>query len=59
MATANYTIHSDIQIAPNRKILDMPLLDRVFTDKDQAEAMLDTVRRTMPKAFIKTQVVKH
>jgi hypothetical protein len=57
MATANYTIHSDVQIARNRKILNVPVLATVYTDKEQAEMMLVNVRRTMPRAFIKTQVI--
>ena len=57
MATANYIIHSDVQIARNRKILNVPVLATVYTDKEQAERMLANVRRTMPRAFIKTQVI--
>lgn len=54
MATANYTIHSDVQIAQNRKILNVPVLGVAFASREEAELMLANVRRTMPKAFIKT-----
>lgn len=57
MANANYTIHSDVQIARNRKVLNVPVLGVAFSSREAAETMLANVRRTMPKAFIKTQVV--
>lgn len=57
MATENYTIHSDVQIASNRKILNVPVLPQVFTSREAAETMLANVRRTMPKAFIKARVI--
>ncbi len=57
MATQHYTIHSDVQIDRNRKILNVPVLSTVFEDRVIAEKMLANVRRTMPLAFIKTQAV--
>jgi len=57
MATTNYTIHSDVQIDRNRKVLNVPVLPTVFEDRRQAERMLANVRRTMPRAFIKARVV--
>lgn len=56
MATANYTIHSDVQISRNRKILNVPVLATVYSNREEAEMMLANVRRTMPRAFIKTQI---
>jgi len=57
MATANYTIHSDVQIASNRKILNVPVLPVEFATREEAETMLANVRRTMPRAFIKTRII--
>jgi len=57
MATTNYTIHSDVQIARNRKILNVPVLAVEFTSREEAEMILANVRRTMPRAFIKTHTI--
>lgn len=53
MIGTQYSIHADVQVDWNRKVRDVRVLDTTFNDRDSAQRMLDTVRRTMPRAFIK------
>lgn len=53
MIDTQYSIHADVQVDWNRKVRDVRVLDATFNDRDSAQRMLSTVRRTMPRAFIK------
>ncbi len=51
-----YTIHTDVQTAWRRKLCNLQLVPGFFTDREKALATLATVRRTNPRAFIKTRM---
>ena len=51
-----YTIHTDVQIERNRRVCNIQLVPSIFTDRAKAAATLATVRRTNPRAFIKTKL---
>jgi hypothetical protein len=53
MTGTQYSIHADVQIDWNRRVRDVRVLDTTFNDRDSAQRMLNAVRRTMPRAFIK------
>lgn len=54
---AVFTIHTDVVTEWRRKILDVQLIAREFSDQAEAQAVLIRVRKTNPKAFIKTRVI--
>lgn len=54
---AIFTIHTDVVTDWHRKILDVQLIAREFADAAEAQAVLERVRKTNPKAFIKTRVI--
>jgi hypothetical protein len=54
---AVFTIHTDVMTEWHRKILNVQLIAREFTSQAEAQAMLDRVRKSNPKAFIKTRVI--
>lgn len=53
---AVFTIHTDVMTEWHRKILNVQLIAHEFTSQAEAQAMLDRVRKSNPKAFIKTRV---
>jgi len=55
-AKPTYTIHTDVQTAWRRKLCNLQLIPGVFTDREKAIETLATVRRTNPRAFIKTKM---
>ena len=54
---AVFTIHADVMTEWHRKILNVQLIAREFTSQAKAQAMLDSVRKSNPKTFIKTRVI--
>ena len=54
---AVFTIHTDVITEWRRKIRDVQLIAREFTSQVEAETTLERVRKTNPKAFIKTRVI--
>jgi hypothetical protein len=54
---AVFTIHTDVITEWHRKVLNVQLIAREFTSQLEAKATLDSVRKTNPKAFIKTRVI--
>jgi len=55
-AKPTYTIHTDVQAAWRRKLCNLQLIPSIFADREKALATLATVRRTNPRAFIKTKM---
>ena len=55
---STYTIHTDVQIAWRRKLCDIQLLPQVFATRGEAIEMLNTVRHSNPRAFIKTKTIR-
>lgn len=51
-----YTIHTDVETAWHRRVCNIQLVPGFFTDRAKAAATLTTVRRTNPRAFIKTKL---
>lgn len=54
---AVFTIHTDVMTEWHRKVLNVQLIAREFTSQAEAQTMLDRVRKSNPKAFIKTRVI--
>jgi hypothetical protein len=54
---AVFTIHTDVVTEWHRKVLNVQLIAREFTSQAEAQATLDRVRKSNPKAFIKTRVI--
>lgn len=54
---AVFTIHTDVITDWRRKVRDVQLIAREFSSQIEALATLERVRKTNPKAFIKTRVI--
>lgn len=54
---AVFTIHTDVMTEWRHKILNVQLIAREFTSQAEAQAVLERVRNSNPKAFIKTRVI--
>lgn len=54
---AVFTIHTDVMTEWHRKILNVQLIAREFTSQAEAQAMLERVRKSNPKAFIKNREI--
>jgi hypothetical protein len=54
---AVFTIHTDVITDWRRKVRDVQLIAREFSSQVEALATLERVRKTNPKAFIKTRVI--
>jgi hypothetical protein len=51
------TIHTDVITDWRRKVRDVQLIAREFSSQVEALATLERMRKTNPKAFIKTRVI--
>lgn len=52
-----FTIHTDVITEWRKKIRDVQLIGKEFTSPVEAQATLDLVKKSNPKAFIKTRVI--
>lgn len=52
-----FTIHTDVITEWRKKIRDVQLIGKEFTNHIEAQATLDRVKKSNPKAFIKTRVI--
>lgn len=54
---AVFTIHTDVITEWRRKVRNVQLIAREFSDQVEAFKTLDRVRKTNPNAFIKTRII--
>lgn len=52
-----FTIHTDVITEWRKKIRDVQLIGKEFTNHIEAQTTLDRVKKSNPKAFIKTRVI--